>query len=146
VNVINVIGCILLSALVGLIGSTILIFCFFNLIYIINSVSLIFSSSEQSSKRMCERNHYQKNINYRQDVIDSFLNIFLRYRTRNHTPSLIKESKKYHKYCNSPCDNQSINGIIPKVSDNPLDNNISIHADNVSPNMEGVNHEQTEPK
>ena len=125
-------------------------FLFFNLIFVIMKLRSITSpfppkTLNSGCSNMSKGNNSQYQINYRQCVINPFLNIFFRNRTRNHTTSFVQESEHNHKnsYCKS--DSQSVDSVIPKILDHPSEDEASIHVDNISQDKDTNNHNGTLP-
>ena len=147
----QIVGCLIISAVCAIIGSVCFMFLFFNLLFVIMKLRSITSSHPSKTlsngcSNMTNGKNHKYQINYHQCVIDPFFNIILRYCARNHTARLIQESE--HNYENGYCqsDNQSINGTIPEIVDNPSKDEVAVHTDNLPKENNDVNHKQTEPR
>ena len=141
----NIVGCLIISAIVAIIVSICFMFLFFNLIYVIRKLVLATtfppSTLNQSSTHMTNRKHEHKKVNYHEYVIYPFLNLIF----RNHASSIVQKCEDNQKSCYANCYQKGIDGITPEIVDNPLNNEVAIHGDNLAQENKHVNHKQTEP-
>jgi len=136
--VMQFLGCIIL----GIIGTIIFMFLFFNLLHVIMkgiSITSSFSSHtlNQRSTDMTKRNCTQNKAGYYESVIHPFLNVVFKVKARNHTSSVIQKSDNHQNNGASNSHLDSANGVIPEVCNNPTDDIIhNRHTGNIS---KGVN-------
>ncbi len=124
-TVFEIIGCFIIALILGLIGTIIFMFLFFNLLYVIRKVMSITSTSSsstlnQSSTRVTKRNHNQNQVNYYKTAIHPFLDVCFKVKARKHTSRSIQKSEDDHNNSDKDGDYECVNCFIPKISYNPV--------------------------
>ena len=131
--VMQFLGCII----TGIIATIVFMFLFFNLLYVITkgiSITSSFSSHtlNQRSTDMPQRNPTQNKAGYYEAVIHPFLDVVFKVKARNHTPSIIQKSGNHQNNGARNSYLDGANGVIPEVANNPSNDEIVIHGDNLS--------------
>jgi len=133
----QIIGVVILSGVIAIIVGVAFMFIFFNLFYIVEKLKSVTSAHSsrplnQSGANMGDRKQSQNRVDYYENVICPFLYACFRVKAGKHTTSIVKEREYNHKNCYANSNQESIDSAIPKVADNPSNDEVATHNDTLS--------------